>query len=93
MLPYSIAMQIRWEFCNSSQQNSSDKKLEADFTLLLEKNIFYSVLQGSTPTFDIEPKKARQENSSCRAILSGNDTFTLDSLFCVFCLNRCLGGC
>jgi hypothetical protein len=55
MLPYSIAMQIRWEFCNSSLQNSSDKKLEADFTLLLEKNIFYSVLQGSTPTFDIEP--------------------------------------
>jgi hypothetical protein len=56
MLPYSIAMQIRWEFCNSSLQNSSDKKLEADFALLLEKNIFYSVLQGSTPTFDIEPK-------------------------------------
>jgi len=55
MLPYSIAMQIRWEFCNSSLQNSSDKKLEADFALLLEKNIFYSVLQGSTPTFDIEP--------------------------------------
>jgi len=35
----------------------TDKKLEADFTLLLEKYIFYSVLQGSTPTFDIEPKE------------------------------------
>jgi hypothetical protein len=33
----------------------TDKKLEADFTLLLEKYILYSVLQGSTPTFDIEP--------------------------------------
>ena len=32
-----------------------DKKLEADFILLLEKYIFYSVLQGSTPTFDTEP--------------------------------------
>lgn len=39
-----------------------DKKLEADFTPLLEKYIFYSVLQGSTPTFDTEPKKAEPPN-------------------------------
>jgi hypothetical protein len=37
----------------------TDKKLEADFTLLLEKYILYSVLQGSTPTFNIEPKKGK----------------------------------